>query len=102
MSDELEDLIGPWVSGPDESRALATAIRQLFAPADHGPTGVQDGNHALLVGRLLGTLVKSDALDPSPNFQPLHPQPIMVDSDYTNKILVTQPSGKYIITVEPA
>ncbi len=101
MSDELEDLIAPWVGSPDERKALAVAIRQLMAPADAGSTGVRDGNHALLVGRILGTLIKSDAIDPSQNFHPLEPGPVMVGNDYTNQIIVTQPSGKYLITVEP-
>lgn len=108
MSD-LEDLIAPWVSSDEEREALAVAIEQLMKPpassSAAGPTGVHDANHALLVGRILGALVRADVYDP--NFpQQLRPTPVMVTSpnghDYTNKITVTQPSGTYVITVEPA
>lgn len=95
---ELEDLIAPWVTSPDERAALAIAIERLFR--DDQSTGVKSDNHALLVGRVMGTLIKGDDYSGG-SFHPLRPEPVMRGSDYTNKILLHQPSGKYLVTVEP-
>lgn len=95
--DDIEALIQPWVTSPEEARALAIAISQQLPQAANESTGVRDGNHALLVGRILGTLIKGDLNE---SLLPLEPHPVMYGLDYTNRIMVTQPSGHYLITVE--
>lgn len=55
-------------------------------------TGIEDGNHALLVGEILGLLLKQPSL---------YALPIIVDGDYTNEIRVRKPSGTYIVAIYP-
>lgn len=48
-------------------------------------------NHALLIGEVLGTLLKGG----------FHASPEVIDGDYTNRIFVQRPSGTWCVTVEP-
>lgn len=55
-------------------------------------TGIRDGNHAFLVGIILGTLQGKE----------IEAEPEMVEDDYTNRIVIHRSSGDYRVTVEPA
>lgn len=98
----------PWCSTQEEADALAVSIVSALYPSEASQeTGLSPGgNHALLVGRLCGLMMKDDGeqrSSGSQRFFPLEPQPVMTTKgDYTNKIVVTQPSGAYVITVEDA
>lgn len=101
--DKVRELVRPWCHTPDEEQALAVTIVAALCGEVDDETGLAPGgNHALLVGRLMGVLMKDDGEQHS-GFQPLGPRPVMTNAgDYTNKITVTQPSGTYVITVEEA
>jgi hypothetical protein len=61
-------------------------------------TGIEDENHALLMGNIVGALL--DLANKSG--VPTKVEPIMDkgDMNYTNKITIARPSGTYTITVE--
>lgn len=102
--EKVRDIVRPWCHTPDEEKALAVSIVAALSGGVDDETGLAPGgNHALLVGRLLGVLVEAERKQSLNGFQPLRPVPVVTpNGDYTNKIAVTQPSGAYIITVEEA
>lgn len=55
--------------------------------------GVTGPDHALLVGRLLGSLIALQEYDPRPVYDTEH--------NYTDKIIVHAASGTYVVTVRP-
>ena len=66
------------------------------------PTRPVDGNHALLVGNILGLLLREkDAILPD---IVTDVEPVMVGSDYSNQIRVTRTAAAhtatYVLTVE--
>lgn len=99
--EKVRDLVRPWCSTPEEEQALAVSVVGALFNHTADETGISPGgNHSLLVGRLIGVLLKDDS-EPHKNFRPLQPRPVMTEAgDYTNKIVVSQPSGNYLITVE--
>ena len=101
--DRVRELVRPWCHTPDEEQALAVSIiASLYGEANPETGLAPGGNHALLVGRLMGVLMREDS-ERRAGLAPLDPQPVMTsEHDYTNKIIVSQPSGKYMITVEEA
>lgn len=50
------------------------------------------GNHALLIGEVLGSLMKAG----------LDARPEQVGGNHTNRIIVQRPSGPWYVYVEPA
>lgn len=59
-----------------------------------------DGNHALLVGNVLGALMRMAAEWQDQGGVETTIEPEMIDGNYTNCIVITRPSGRYIVTVE--
>lgn len=56
-----------------------------------------DGNHALLIGNLLGAFMREDMQ----RISHTEAEPVVFDSgEYSNQILVNRGSGTYLITVE--
>lgn len=49
------------------------------------------GNHALLIGEVVGTLLKAGH----------NARPEVVRGHYTNRILIQRPSGVWYLTVDP-
>jgi hypothetical protein len=68
--------------------------------SDRVLTGIVSNNHALLVGNVVGALMRmTDDLDDMVG--PTTVDPVLTDDgDYTNQILVHRPSGTYRISVE--
>lgn len=82
-----------WAASPEGQAVMDNLTASSRAPE----TGVLDENHALLMGHLLGALMRlsTDTKTPT-NVEPIMAGPRV----YTNKIKVTRPSGDYIVTVE--
>ena len=63
----------------------------------------RDGNEALLIGQVMGALLRAHAEDKRlgdsvQNFKDI--VPVMIGNDYSNAILVEKASGQYLVTVE--
>jgi hypothetical protein len=56
-----------------------------------------DSNHALLMGELLGSLMKEDRW-----MIETHAEPEIVDGNFTNRIFLKRRSGIYVLTLEKA
>jgi hypothetical protein len=73
--------------------AQDTRDGDYLCPEHRGETPVgepiTDGNHALLVGEILGVLSKE--FDVAPEFR---------DGNYADTIVLKRPSGEYIVRVE--
>lgn len=82
-----------WAASPE-----GQAIMDGLTASSHAPeTGILDGNHALLVGHVVGALMRLTAESGTPTVvEPVEAGPRI----YTNKIAVSRPSGAYIVTVE--
>lgn len=82
-----------WAASP-EGRAI---MGNLSASSRAPETGIEDENHSLLVGHVVGALMRLTADSGTPtDVQPVEVGPRV----YTNRIKVTRPSGSYIVTVE--
>jgi hypothetical protein len=55
-----------------------------------------DGNLALLVGHIAGLLMRASAFGAPPTEVEVE----VVGGNYTNRLFVTRPSGRYVVTVE--
>ena len=62
-------------------------------------TGIAGSNHALLCGQIMGML--NTVRTQRPDLKLLAVEALMEDSEYTNEIRVTKPSGTYIVAVYP-
>lgn len=83
-----------WAATPEGQAAM-----QAMGASAHAPeTGLVDENHSLLVGHVLGALMRLAADSGSPTeVAPIEAGPRV----YTNKISVKRKSGEYLVTVEP-
>lgn len=61
-------------------------------------SGIVDGNHALLVGNVVGLLMQ--AISEGDMLVPTRIELETIDGAYTNRIFVMRPSGRYVVTVE--
>ena len=57
-----------------------------------------DPNQALLTGQIAGLLMRLNADDKPGSLLDLHIE--VIDGNYTNRIFVTRPSGRYTVIVE--
>lgn len=82
-----------WAASPEGQAAM-----QALGASAHAPeTGLVDENHSLLVGHVMGALMRL-ATDSG---TPTHVEPIQAGPGvYTNRIKVKRPSGEYTVTVE--
>ena len=61
-------------------------------------TGIAGGNHAFLVGQVVGLLRLAQN---RPDLRITNVEGLSEDGEYTNEIRVTKPSGTYIIAIYP-
>lgn len=58
------------------------------------PSLPADGNHALLIGNLIGMMMTlGDIVETKIDV-------VMIGNDYSNQIILKRPSGEYLLTVE--
>lgn len=63
----------------------------------------EGANHALLVGLVLGALMKvgADLQLQKDELGEFMVEPLMEDGSYTNQLRIMRPSGSYLVTIEP-
>ena len=70
-------------------------VDEIMAMMDRLPL---DSNHALVIGNVMGALLELEArLD---GIIPTKVYPEKLDGDYTSRLIIERPSGKYAVTVE--
>lgn len=81
-----------WAASPEGKSIMAK-----LGPSSRAPeTGIEDENHALLLGHVLGALLRLTADTGTPTTV----EPVTVGPGiYSNRVKVERPSGEYVVTV---
>lgn len=81
-----------WANSPEGQAALDGLTASSRAPE----TGIEDENHALLMGHIFGALMRLAADSGTPTqIEPIYAGPGV----YTNRVVVKRASGDYTVTV---